>query len=102
MDRATETKKAIEFYKGCTNILTKKAHDYAQEEDCFSNFKKIAILCDISVERVFLVFLSLKLTRLSELIGSDGPAVEESLQDTLSDVSNYSCIMSLYLAEEAK
>lgn len=102
MDRTTETKKAIEFYKKCTDILGKKAHDYAQEGECFSNFKKIAMLCNISVEKVLLVFLAVKISRIAELIDKGKTEVGESLQDTLGDMSNYSCILSLYLDEEAK
>ena len=97
MNRVTETKKAIEFYKKCTDILGKQAHDYAQEGDCFYNFKKIAMLCNVSVEKVLLVFLSVKIARLAELIDKGRTEVGESLQDTLGDMSNYSCILSLYL-----
>jgi len=102
MDRVTETKKAIEFFKECSDMLEKKAHDYAQDNDCFSNFKKIAMLADTSVPKVLLMFLAVKLARLAELIAKGKSEVGESMQDTLSDMSNYSCILSLYLDEEAK
>ena len=102
MNRTTEVKKAKEYFRECADMLEKKAHDYAQEDDCFSNFKKIAIMCDIPTAKVFLMFISVKIARLAELTVKGYSQTGESMQDSLKDMANYSVLMSLYLDEEAK
>ena len=97
MNYETEQKLAKEFYNECEQILVGKAHDYASSSDCFSNFKSIANTCQISIEKVFLVFMAVKIARLVELINSNKITVYEPIDDSLKDLSNYACLMSLYL-----
>ena len=96
MNYDQEKTAATEFFSTCIDTLTSKAHDYAQNDDCFSNFKKIANLCDGDVEDVFLTFIAVKVARLAELLNSNKEAKNESIKDTLMDLSNYSCLMSIY------
>jgi len=100
MNYEIESKLAGEFFQDCLKTLTNKAHDYAQKEDCFSNFKTIAQVCHIKTEKTFLQFLVVKIARLVELIDQGKDAKNESIEDTLKDLANYSCLLALYLRSE--
>jgi hypothetical protein len=97
MNYETESKLAGEFFAKCELILGTKAHDYASDKDCFSNFKSISAVCKIPIEKVFLVFMSVKIARLIELIDSNKITMHESIEDSLRDLSNYACLMAVYL-----
>ena len=72
-----------------------KGNDYASEEDCLLNFKTVAKLCDIfNVDMtksygVAFMYKLLKLQREANLIFNDKQPKNESLVDTLLDLSNY-------------
>ena len=95
MNHETENEQAIKFFTECMNILKSKANDYANSGDCFSNFKKIANMTDLSVKKVFEVFLSVKMARINELFKGKTPK-NESIDDTLKDLANYACLLSIY------
>ena len=97
MNHDEEKVKAEEFFENCLNILVSKAHDYAKVNDVFSNFKKISETTGVDVMKVFLMFITVKLARLVELC--DKPAKNESIEDTLKDLANYACLLSLYIKE---
>ena len=97
MDYQMEGALAKEFYDDCLSTLLKKANDYASENDCFSNFKFIAQVCKVPIEKTFLQFLAVKIARLSELVGEMKEAKNESIEDTLKDLANYSCLMAIYM-----
>ena len=97
MDYRTEKELAGKFNEECLSLLMKKANDYASDTDCLSNFKKIASVCDIPVEKVFLMFLTVKIARLVEL--TTKPNQNESKTDSLKDIANYANLYHLYLEE---
>lgn len=97
MDYQMEGALAKEFYDACLSTLLKKANDYASNTDCFSNFKFIAQVCKVPIEKTFLQFLAVKIARLSELVGEMKEAKNESIEDTLKDLANYSCLMAIYM-----
>lgn len=99
MNRNEEMKHAESFYNSCLKTLKVKAHDYAEDNDCFSNFKKIALVCNVPIEKVFLQFLMVKIARLVELVEKGKSEVGESISDSLKDMSNYSCLFEIYLKE---
>jgi len=100
MNQKEEFKKAKEFFDNCYKTLIGKAHDYAQADACFSNFKKIATVIEVPVEKVFLMFMTVKIARLIELQKKQITKVGESMADSLLDIANYACLASLYLKEE--
>jgi len=97
MNYETEQKLAKEFYEKCQDILVNKAHDYASSSDCFSNFKTISETCVMPIEKVFLMFITVKIARLVELTGSKKLNACESISDSLKDIANYACLMHVYL-----
>lgn len=99
MEEVAEIKK---FFESCENTLIKKAHDYADDADCFSNFKHIASMCDIPVEKTFLVFMTVKLARIVQLLKKGKTEVGESIEDSLKDMANYSSLFAVYLKDSTK
>lgn len=93
-----EKKLAKKFYEDAISILMMKANDYASDADCLSNFKKIALVCDVPVDKVFLQFLTVKIARLVELTTKENK--NESQIDSLIDIANYANLYHLYLIEQ--
>jgi len=92
-----EMRKQAEIVFGeLLDLLKKKNNDYAEDDNCFSNFEYCADKADISVDNVFMVFLAVKLARLKELL-SGKETKNESIIDTLKDMANYAVLFSLYL-----
>ena len=94
MNLKTRQKLARGFFDECLVILDAKGKDYSQDEDASSNFKKIAHMLDLPVEKVFNFFIACKLARLEELL--DKEPENESVADTLKDLANYAFLRYAY------
>jgi len=77
-------------------ILIKKNNDYAKQDDVFSNFKLISEITGLNIKQVFMVFISVKIARLKELFSGKEPK-NESIEDTLIDLVNYTELLYIYL-----
>ncbi|HPO91346.1 MAG TPA: hypothetical protein PLJ44_09585 [Victivallales bacterium] len=98
------SEKMIEVWLNCIHerklVLKKKNYDYANKDNAFSNFEEVARIAGIKVEKVFLSLIAVKVARLSELLNSDKEPQNESILDTLMDLSNYSDLFYVYLKEK--
>lgn len=84
-------------------ICKAKNQDYSGGGNtyAFANFMMVEHLGIGSVEQGFLTRMTDKLARISNLIKNRGAAVkDESIQDTLLDLANYSILMAGYLADK--
>ena len=72
-------------------LVATKAHDYAKDENVFSNFEFAADVAGVSVEQEFAVMIATKVARLRELLGGKVPN-HESIDDTLLDLANYAAL----------
>lgn len=88
------------FFNQCLELIRTKNKDYANT-DALSNFIGISQLLNIPMEQVFLQFLIVKILRLIE-ITKKGKAENESIGDTLKDLTNYSALFSVWLLEAQK
>lgn len=86
-----------ELYKSNLEISRAKNKDYAGDGDPFKNFKLCEMLGICSVEEGMLVRITDKLSRISNLLKKEAEVKDESILDTLQDLSNYSMIMRVYL-----
>lgn len=77
-------------------LLRKKNSDYASREDVFWNFGQIAELAGVTLEQTFLVFLACKLARLGNLLKSSKEPQNESIEDSLVDLSNYADLLAVF------
>lgn len=101
MDKEQQIKTLDSFTKKMFETITKKGNDYAGI-DRLSNFKSRATFLDTTTEKILLGDILLKVTRLKELINNDKVPENESLQDTLLDLSCYSFLNYCVLEENNK
>lgn len=83
------------FDQGLT-ILKAKNNDYAEETDPWKNFR-FAEIVGVGLERAILVRISDKLARISNILEKEAQVKDESIIDTLVDLSNYAAILKVYL-----
>lgn len=86
-------------------LLKTKGHDYAGE-DVLKNFKQMHQLCDLleidlsKVEGIHMFYILLKVQRLCNLLFSNKVAKNESVEDTLIDLRNYTDLLNCTLTEK--
>lgn len=95
-------KRVEEFYWKGIATIRKKNHDYAGD-DFFKNFKMTESLGIVGTEQWFLVRMCDKLSRLATLIGEkrEAKVSDESVEDTLLDLANYSWLLYAYIKAKA-
>ena len=99
-DQKAFLKRMEQLYAKNVDISRRKNSDYAGGEDPFQNFRLIEFMTRgrVSVEDGLLVRMSDKMQRIGNLLDGRKPEVQdESLLDALSDLSNYSVILRMYL-----
>lgn len=80
-------------------ILLKKGNDYAGEER-LSAFKTVAAITKTTPEMVCLIFIATKITRISNLLDSGVTPENESLQDSVKDLTGYSILLDAIINEK--
>lgn len=99
MTREEHLKLMEDKMKKNLEVAKAKNRDYCGKKegsDPFSNFKASPIV-GVSVERGILVRMMDKMARISSLLDQEAQVKDESIQDSLMDLSNYSLILSNYL-----
>lgn len=79
-------------------ILFKKGNDYANI-DRLSNFKLAGGICGLKAEQNCLSLIATKVARLGVLLNSDKDPNNESIQDSVLDLANYSVLLSMILKD---
>lgn len=82
-----------------TALHDRKAHDYAQSANPYSNFEYAATVSERfldPVDRVFATMVGIKLARIAELRGAGKTPQNESLRDSFDDLTNYAAIWASY------
>jgi hypothetical protein len=85
------------------NLMRKKNADYAGNDglEPFANFTRVEAMGICTTEQGFLVRMTDKMSRLSSFVESGKLAVEnESFEDTIIDIVNYSVLMYAYLHDK--
>lgn len=83
------------------DLMDKKNQDYAggHGRSPFANFERVEAMGITTVEKGFLVRMTDKMSRLSSFLESGEFKVkDESFEDTLVDLINYSVLLSAYRA----
>jgi hypothetical protein len=81
-------------------LVISKTKDYATIDDPYRNFR-MSESVGVSVEKGILVRMCDKLSRIGNLIESNDNSVkDESIEDTLIDIMNYSNILLCYIQEK--
>jgi hypothetical protein len=81
------------------SMLFKKGNDYANT-DRLSNFKLAGSICGLTPELNALSLIATKVARLGVLLKSDSKPNNESIQDSVLDLANYSILLSMILADK--
>ena len=82
----------FELCEEARQLMEKKNHDYASEEDPFANFRLFGVL-GVAVR------MGDKLSRLTSFMKNGELSVDESLRDTVLDLINYSVIFLAMIHE---
>lgn len=83
------------------DVLASKNDDYANE-DSLSNFKTVGAITGTSAELACLNLIATKVARLGVLLNSGKSPNNESIQDSVLDMANYSILLSAILADKIK
>lgn len=86
-----------EYLKEMFDIHKKKNHDYSSDDDKFSNFKLCEKLDICSTESGFLVRMTDKVSRVTQLLKKERKVEDESIADTLTDLAIYSLMLREYI-----
>jgi len=79
-------------------VMLKKGDDYSNE-DRLSNFKLAGNICGIKPELNCLNLIATKVARLGVLLNSQSSPQNESIQDSLLDLANYTILLSMLLED---
>lgn len=81
----------------CIALMGKKSHDYASNQNRYSNFEYAAQAAGIKPEQAILSLIGIKVARLTQLVSAGKTPENESVEDTMKDLINYTLILSGYL-----
>ena len=101
MTQKEQTILLAEFYAQKKNILKLKSEDYATETDILQNFKSAGGNIGISAELQCLSLIATKVARLGNLLSGKKPN-NESIADSILDLSNYTDLLYCLVNEKAK
>lgn len=90
------------FFALGSNLIRRKNADYAGTDDPFRNFYVSEHVGITDAKTALLVRMCDKMSRIANLIKQDAQVTDESIQDTLQDLANYSAILSALIANERK
>ncbi len=88
-------------FEECLKIVHKKNADYSKGDDPWRNFNN-SIVVNVKPEFGILVRMSDKLNRIANLISSQNKVEDESIEDSINDLINYSAILKSYLKTHRK
>ncbi len=92
-----------QFQKSVLNLIEltrRKNADYADVSDAFKNFRLCESIGVASTADGILVRMTDKLQRVANLVKREGKVKEESVYDTLDDLSVYSQILKIWLRSQ--
>lgn len=95
----------LAFHKTFTEkafaTMEKKNSDYAGEADPYANFRLAEIMGVASVEQAIFIRMGDKFARLANAVaGKELKVSDESINDTLEDLLNYTVILAAYIKDK--
>jgi hypothetical protein len=94
MNIETQQKVFEETVETMRNIMFRKGNDYANA-DRLSNFKLAGAISGLDAERNCLSLIATKVARLGVLLNSSGDPNNESIDDSLIDLGNYTILLRM-------
>ena len=104
MDKEEFFKFLENTYAKCVETSRKKNADYAGDSDPFANFRLVEMLGICSVETGILVRMTDKMARITNLLkdGKTNQVKDETVDDTVLDLSVYSVILMAWRKQKGK
>lgn len=99
MTQSEFLQKLKEGYDNNLEISRRKNQDYAGSDDAFKNFRASEAF-GVPIELAILVRMSDKFARIGNLLKQEAQVKDESIADSLSDLSNYAMILKVYLEQK--
>lgn len=99
MNQTQFLKRLEELHLEAVAISKAKNADYANDNDPFQNFRACEML-NIDSNVGIMVRMTDKLMRASNLLSREAQVKDESIMDTLKDLSNYALILAIKLEDE--
>lgn len=84
-----------QVFAECADLVDSKCHDYADEDNVFSNFEGAATISGLTVPQVFHVMIGIKMERLRQIMSGKDMNFE-SAEDTIMDLTNYAALWIAY------
>jgi hypothetical protein len=81
------------------DIMLSKGNDYANE-DRLSNFKLAGSICGLTPQQNCLSLIATKVARLGVLLKEKSEPNNESIEDSLVDMANYTLLLIMILKDE--
>lgn len=82
------------------SIVSKKNQDYSVPDDAFANFRLCDTMGICKTEEGIVVRMSDKFQRIVNLLHKENAVKDETINDSLLDLANYSLILYLYLQDQ--
>jgi hypothetical protein len=100
LNLATQRQEFDKFVKQMEDIMFRKGNDYAGE-DRLANFKRAGYASGLNAELNCLSLIATKVARLGVLLNNKETEPEnESIEDTLVDLANYTVLLKMIRSEE--
>jgi hypothetical protein len=99
MNLETQQKHFLEITEQMKTIMFAKGNDYANT-DRLSNFKLAGNISGLSPELNCLSLIATKVARLGVLLNNDKTPNNESINDSLLDLANYTVLLTMILKEQ--
>lgn len=93
MTREQQQKIIKECFEQRMEIMRKKSEDYSNGQDVLSNFKGSGANIGITAEMQILSLIATKVARLGVLLKSDKVPENESIDDSIKDLANYTDLL---------
>lgn len=88
-------------FKKCLEIMGNKNADYSKGEDALRNFHNVEMV-RVNAKQGLMVRIVDKVTRIGNLLDSEARVKDESVDDTLRDLANYSILLLAVIKSSRK
>lgn len=93
MTREQQQKLIKECFEQRMEIMRKKSEDYSNGQDVLSNFKGSGANIGLTAEMQILSLIATKVARLGVLLNSNKVPENESIDDSIKDLANYTDLL---------
>jgi hypothetical protein len=99
MDKKEQQQKLEEIFEKIKEVMLSKGNDYANK-DRLSNFKLAGDICGIGAKKNCLSLIATKVARLGVLLNSTEKPNNESIEDSVMDLTIYSILLTMIMQDD--